>query len=93
MCETRSLALREEHKFQSFVNRVRRQNTKDERRDQLGILRNEELCGLYRSPSVVKVVKSRQLRLDGCMASMGETRIAHLILVWNLLGNLHLEGR
>jgi hypothetical protein len=45
-------------------------------------LRNEELYGLYSSPSIVRVIKARRMRWAGHVARMGEVRCAYIILVW-----------
>jgi hypothetical protein len=37
-------------------------------------LHNEELHGLYSSPSTVRVIKARRMRWAGHMARMGEVR-------------------
>jgi hypothetical protein len=44
-------------------------------------LSNEELHGLYSSPSIVRVSKARRMRWAGYVARMGELRGAHNILV------------
>ena len=44
-------------------------------------LHNEELHGLYDSPDVVKIMKSRRLRWAGHVARMGEKRRLYSILV------------
>jgi hypothetical protein len=44
-------------------------------------LHNEELHGLYSSPSIVRVIKARRMRWAGHVASMGEVRGAYNILV------------
>jgi len=44
-------------------------------------LHNEELHGLYDSPDVVKIMKSRRLRWAGHIARMGEKRRLYSILV------------
>jgi hypothetical protein len=44
-------------------------------------LHNEELHGLYSSPSIVRVIKARGMRWAGHVASMGEVRGAYNILV------------
>jgi hypothetical protein len=44
-------------------------------------LHNEELHGLYSSPSIVRVIKARRMRWAGHMACMGEVRGACNILV------------
>jgi hypothetical protein len=44
-------------------------------------LLNEELHGLYSSPSIVRVIKARRMRWAGHVARMGEVRGAYKILV------------
>jgi hypothetical protein len=44
-------------------------------------LHNEELYGLYSSPSIVRVIKARRMRWAGNVARMGEMRGAYNILV------------
>jgi hypothetical protein len=44
-------------------------------------LHNEELHGLYSSPSIVRVIKSRRMRWAVHVARMGEVRSAYNILV------------
>jgi hypothetical protein len=44
-------------------------------------LHNEELHGLYYSPSIVRVIKARRMRWTGYVARMGEVRGAYNILV------------
>jgi hypothetical protein len=44
-------------------------------------LHNEELHGLYSSPSIVRVIKARRMRWAGHVARMGEVRSAYNILV------------
>jgi hypothetical protein len=44
-------------------------------------LHDEELHGLYSSPSIVKVIKARRMRWAGHVARMGEVRGAYNILV------------
>jgi hypothetical protein len=44
-------------------------------------LHNEELHGLYSSPSIVRVIKARRKRRAGHVARMGEVRGAYSILV------------
>jgi hypothetical protein len=43
-------------------------------------LHNEELHGLYSSPSIVRVIKAR-MRWEGHVARMGEVRVVYNILV------------
>ena len=44
------------------------------------MLHNEELHSLYRSPNIVRVIKSRRLRWAGYLARMEEGRSAFKIL-------------
>jgi hypothetical protein len=44
-------------------------------------LHNEELHGLYSSPSIIRVIKARRMRWGWHMARMGEVRGAYNILV------------
>jgi hypothetical protein len=45
-------------------------------------LHNEDLCDLYSSPSIVRIMKSR-MRWAGHVARMGEKRNAYRLLVGN----------
>jgi hypothetical protein len=47
-------------------------------------LHNEELHGLYSSPSIVRVIKAMRMRWAGHVARMGEVRGAYNILVGGL---------
>jgi hypothetical protein len=44
-------------------------------------LHNEELHNLYCSPNIIRIIKSRRMRLAGHVARMGEKRNAYRILV------------
>jgi len=44
-------------------------------------LRSEELHNLYASRNIIRLIKSRRIRLVGHVARMGTTRSAHKILV------------
>jgi hypothetical protein len=44
-------------------------------------LHNEELRDLYTSPSTIRIIKSRRMRLGGHVARMGEKRNAYRLLV------------
>ena len=48
------------------------------------IVFTEELYSLYRSPNIVRVIKSRRLRWEGHVARMEEGRSAFNILTGNL---------
>jgi hypothetical protein len=45
-------------------------------------LHNEELHGLYSSPSIFRVIKARGMRWAGHVVRMGVVRGAYNILVW-----------
>jgi hypothetical protein len=82
-CETWSLKLREEHRLRVFENRVRRRifgPKRDEVRGGWRKLHNEELHGLYSSPSIVRVIKARRMRSAGHVARMGEVRGAYILV-------------
>ena len=76
-CETWSLTLREERKLRLFENMVLRRifgPRRDEVTGEWSRLHNEELNGLYSSPNIVRVIKSRRMRWAGHVARMGEER-------------------
>jgi hypothetical protein len=82
--ETWSLTLREEHRLRVFENRVLRRIFGPKRDKVTGgwrKLHNEELHGLYSSPSIVSVIKARRMRWAGHVARMREMRGAYNILV------------
>jgi hypothetical protein len=73
-CETWSLTLREEHRLRVFENRVLRRifgPKIDEVTGGWRKLHNEELHGLYSSPSIVRVIKAGRMRWAGHVARMG----------------------
>jgi hypothetical protein len=81
-CETLSLILREESRLSVFENRILRRIFRH-KRDSNGEWRwlcNDELHSLYRSPNIVRVIKSRRLRWAGHVAKMEENRSAFKIL-------------
>jgi hypothetical protein len=70
-CETWSLTLREEHRLRVFENRVLRRIFGPKRDEVTGgwrKLHNEELHNLYSSPSIIRMIKSRRMRLTGHVA-------------------------
>ena len=76
-CETWSLTLREERKLSVFENMVLGRifgPRRDEVTGEWRRLHNEELNDLYSSPNIVRVIKSRIMRLVGHVAHMGEER-------------------
>jgi hypothetical protein len=44
-------------------------------------LHNEELHDSYSSPSIIRIIKSRRMRLAGHVARIGEKRNAYRLLV------------
>jgi hypothetical protein len=62
-CETWSLTLREKRRLREFESReeVIRTDEEDVTRGRIK-LRNEELHGLYSSPSIIRIIKSRMMR-------------------------------
>ena len=50
-------------------------------------LHNEEIHSLYRSPNLVRVIKSRRLRWAGHVARMGEGRSVFKIITGKPLEN------
>ena len=83
-CETWSLTLREERKLRVFDNMVLRRifgPRRDEVTGEWRRLHNEELNGLYPSPNIVRVIKSRRMRWVGHVAGMGEEKVVYRVLV------------
>jgi hypothetical protein len=73
-CETWSLTLREEHRQRVFENRVLRRvfgRKRDEVAGGWKKLNIEELHYLCSSPSIIRMIKSRRMRLAGHVAQMG----------------------
>jgi hypothetical protein len=70
--------------FSYIYNRVFRRvfgPKRDEVTGEWRKLHNEELSDLYSLPNIVRVVKSRRMRLTGLVARMGEGRGVHRVLV------------
>jgi hypothetical protein len=82
-CKTLSFTLREEHKLRVFENRALRRifGPKREKVRSWRKLHNDELHGLYSSPNIVRVIKSRRLRWAGHVALRGEGRGVYRVLV------------
>jgi hypothetical protein len=76
-CETWTLTSGEEHRLRVFENRVLRRIFGPER--EVGgswrKLRNDELHGVYSSPNIVRVIKSRRMRWAGHVALMGRGEV------------------
>jgi hypothetical protein len=82
-CETWSRTLRDEHRLRVFENRVLRRifgPKRDEVTGKWRKLHNEEINDLYSSPNIIRVIKSRTMRLAEHVARMGEGRGAYRIL-------------
>jgi hypothetical protein len=58
-CDTWFVILREDHRLQVFENKVHRKIFGLKTVKQFKVLHNVEIYGLYRSPSIFKVKKSR----------------------------------
>jgi hypothetical protein len=93
-CETWSLALREEHRLRVFENMVLRRifgPKRDEVTGKWRKLHNKELCYLYSSPSIIRIIKLRRMRWTGHVARMGEKRNAYRLLVGKPEGKRQLR--
>jgi hypothetical protein len=78
-----SLTLIEEHRLGVFENRVLRRISGSKRDEVTGgwrKLHDEELHGLYSSPSIVRVIKVRRMRWVGHVTRMGEVRGAYILV-------------
>ena len=67
-----------------FENRVLRRiygPKRDEVTGEWRKLHNDELKGLYSSPNIVRVIKSRRMRFAGHVARMGEGRVVYRMLL------------
>jgi hypothetical protein len=81
--QTLSLTLREEHRLRVFENTVLRRIFGPKREEMTGGWRklyNEELHGLYSSPSIFRVIKARRMTWAGHVARMGEVRGAYILV-------------
>ena len=96
-CETWFLTLREGRRLRLFESRIVRRIF-EPKRDENGKwrrLHNEELYSLYRSPHIVRVIKSRRLRWAGHVARMEEGRRILQVNLHerDLWGGLGVDGR
>jgi hypothetical protein len=69
-----------------FENRVLRKifgPKRDEVTREWRELHNKDLCNLYSSPSIIRIIKSRRMRWAVHVAHMGEKRNAYRLLVGN----------
>ena len=92
-CETWSLTLREESRLMVFENRILRRifGPKRDEKGEWRRLHNEELDSLYRSPNIVRVIKSRRLRWIGHVARMEKGRSVFKILTGKPTGKRPLR--
>jgi hypothetical protein len=70
-CETWSLTLSEAQRLRVFENRVPRRIFGPKRDEVIGEwrkLHNKELCDLYSSPSIIKIIKLRRMIWEGHVA-------------------------
>ena len=83
-CETWSLILREECRLRVLENMVLRRIFGPKKEVVTGYRRKihtEELYGMYSSPSIVRVIKSRRMRWAGHVACTGYRRGVYRVLV------------
>jgi hypothetical protein len=72
-CGAWYLTLREEQRLRVFENKVLRRIFGPKWDGVMGEwrkLHNEELCDLYSSPSIIRIIKSRRMRCAGHVARM-----------------------
>jgi hypothetical protein len=83
-CEIWSPTLSEEHRLRVFENRVLRRIFGPKRDEVTGEwirLHKVKLNDVYSSPNIIRVIKSRRMRLAEHVARMGVGRRAYRILV------------
>jgi hypothetical protein len=75
--------LREGHRLRVFENTVLRRifGPKREEDGSWRKLHNDEIHGLYSSPNIVRVIKSRRMRWAGHVARTGEGKGVYRVLV------------
>jgi hypothetical protein len=74
----------EDHRLRVFENRVLRRIfglKTDEMKGYWRKLHNEQLCNLYSSPNIIRMIKSRRMRWAGHVAQMRDKRNSYTILV------------
>jgi len=82
-CETWSFTLRYEHRLTIYENRILRREFEPERHanGEWRRLYNEKLNDLYRSPNIVRMIKSRGLRWADHVARILEGRSSLKIII------------
>jgi hypothetical protein len=81
--------LREEHRLRVSEDRVLRRIFEPKRDVVTGAwrkLHNKEFHDLYSSPSIIRIIKSRRMRLAGHVARMGKKRHAYRIFFGKVRG-------
>jgi hypothetical protein len=80
-CDTLFLTLKEGHKLRVFENRVLKRILRPKRDEVIGgrrKLHNKELHDLNSSPSIIRMIKSRTVRLAGRVGRIGGRRGMHV---------------
>jgi hypothetical protein len=93
-CETWSLTLREEHRLRVFKNRVLKRIFRPKRDEVMREWRkfhHGELHNFYSSSNIIRQIKSRRMRKARHVASMGEKRKVHRVLVGKPEGKILLR--
>ena len=93
--------MREERRLRVFENWVLRRifgSMRDEVTGEWRKLHNEELNGLYSSPNIIQVIKSRRMGWAKLVAHIGDRRGVYRIWWGGLverdhLEDLHIDGR
>jgi hypothetical protein len=83
-CETWSLKVRKERRLKVYENRVLRRIFGPKRDKVTGKwrrLHKEELCDVYSSPNIFRVIKWGRVKWAGHVVRMGERRGTHRVLV------------
>jgi hypothetical protein len=83
-CETWSLILKEEHRWEMLENRVLKKIFGSKRDEVMGgwrKLHNEELHNLYSLTSIIRIVTSRRMRWAGHVTRMGRLGL-HIEYWW-----------